>query len=530
EPQARYASALSLAEDLERHLKGIPVLARPSSARYRINKFVRRNRVSVVAAAAVLTLFAAASSVTWYQSRRIAAESRRVARERDKALEVRSFLLEMFGATGPDQPAADALTARQLLDRRAASLAATHGDDSEMRAEMMYVLAEGYEKLGLPAEAEPLAREALRLRRHVFGEQHPDVSASLNLLGWIMRQREDLVEAERLLREAIAVGRTAFPAEGDPRLARALNDLGVVRDARADYAEAKALYEESLAMRKRFLGERHLGVAITTSNLAVVLFRLDDLSGAVTTARSALGLLRDLLGDDHQRTSNVKTNLATMLSRQRDHEAAAALHREILESRKRVVGARHPLVANSMTMLANELRAFKNYAAAESLLASALEILSRAYGTRHSSIASTLRVLGDVKYDAGRPADALRDYDAARDVAQTLGVNARGELGIVLRRASRAHEALGDYRRAEVELREFVRIARLAPARAVGTEANVFLLEFLVRRGKTSAAAELLEAMDGAADSSLSQALRERITAARRQLRASPGPRLAGRG
>ncbi|MGQ0642836.1 MAG: serine/threonine-protein kinase, partial [Gemmatimonadaceae bacterium] len=84
EPQARYASALSLAEDLERHLKGIPVLAQPSSARYRINKFVRRNRVSVVAAAAVLTLFAGASSVTWYQSRRIAAESRRVARERDK--------------------------------------------------------------------------------------------------------------------------------------------------------------------------------------------------------------------------------------------------------------------------------------------------------------------------------------------------------------------------------------------------------------------------------------------------------------
>ncbi len=517
EPQQRYASALSLSEDIERHFKGIPVLARPTSARYRLGKFVRRNRVAVLGTAALLALFGAASTVTWYQSRRIAAESVRVTRERDKALEVRSFLLEMFGATGPDQPA-DAVTARQLLDRRAADLKRTHADDPEMRAEMMYVLSEGYEKLSLPAQAEPLAREALQLRRQVFGDRHPDVAASLNLLGWIRRQRADLTEAERHLREAIAVGRAVFPAEGDTRLARALNDLGVVRADAADYREARTLYDESLTMRKRLLGERHLGVAITTSNLAVVLLRQQDLNGAVAMARSALTRFRELLGEEHQRTASAKENLATMLSMQGDHEASAALHREILESRKRTLGARHPLVATSMTMVANQMRAFKQYAQAESLLVAALGILREAHGPRHNTIASTLRVLGDVKYDAGRPADALKDYGMARDIAEALGVSGRNELGIVRRRSARAREALGDHAGAEHDLREFVRVARLAPTPSIGLEAEVFLLEFLVRRGRAVEGKALLTAIEAKPESTLSRALRQRVTAARREL------------
>jgi WD40 repeat protein len=50
----RYASASDLAADIRRHLQHEPVAARPPSAAYRIQKYVRRHRLFVVAGAAVV--------------------------------------------------------------------------------------------------------------------------------------------------------------------------------------------------------------------------------------------------------------------------------------------------------------------------------------------------------------------------------------------------------------------------------------------------------------------------------------------
>jgi formylglycine-generating enzyme required for sulfatase activity len=54
EPERRYGSAAELAADLQRYLQQEPVLAGPPSAGYRLRKFVRRYRLQVTAAAAVL--------------------------------------------------------------------------------------------------------------------------------------------------------------------------------------------------------------------------------------------------------------------------------------------------------------------------------------------------------------------------------------------------------------------------------------------------------------------------------------------
>jgi serine/threonine protein kinase/formylglycine-generating enzyme required for sulfatase activity len=55
DPNHRYSSAAGLAADLESYLQHEPVSARPPSARYRFDRFVRRYRVQVVAATFVLS-------------------------------------------------------------------------------------------------------------------------------------------------------------------------------------------------------------------------------------------------------------------------------------------------------------------------------------------------------------------------------------------------------------------------------------------------------------------------------------------
>jgi hypothetical protein len=54
EPQRRYASAAELSEDLRRHMEALPVLAQEDKWTYRAGKFIRRNRLTVGAAALVV--------------------------------------------------------------------------------------------------------------------------------------------------------------------------------------------------------------------------------------------------------------------------------------------------------------------------------------------------------------------------------------------------------------------------------------------------------------------------------------------
>ena len=69
EPQYRYASVDQLAEDIRRHLDGLPVSARKGTWSYRTGKFVRRHKVSVAAAAIVFATLIIAVVVTLREAR-----------------------------------------------------------------------------------------------------------------------------------------------------------------------------------------------------------------------------------------------------------------------------------------------------------------------------------------------------------------------------------------------------------------------------------------------------------------------------
>lgn len=65
EPDGRYASAAALADDIHRHLDGLPVKAHPNTLAYRAKRFVRRNRTPVFAAAVAAIGFAVGVVQPW---------------------------------------------------------------------------------------------------------------------------------------------------------------------------------------------------------------------------------------------------------------------------------------------------------------------------------------------------------------------------------------------------------------------------------------------------------------------------------
>lgn len=68
DPEERYASAASMADDLRRHLQSQPIRAHPPRLSYRLRKFVHRHRTGVVVAVLVAAIVVAAVGYEMYRT------------------------------------------------------------------------------------------------------------------------------------------------------------------------------------------------------------------------------------------------------------------------------------------------------------------------------------------------------------------------------------------------------------------------------------------------------------------------------
>ncbi len=80
EPSRRYASVEQFANDIKRHLDGLPVIARPDTFSYRFEKFIARNKISVIAGILIFFSLIGGITATIYQAKR--AEQQRILAEK----------------------------------------------------------------------------------------------------------------------------------------------------------------------------------------------------------------------------------------------------------------------------------------------------------------------------------------------------------------------------------------------------------------------------------------------------------------
>jgi eukaryotic-like serine/threonine-protein kinase len=485
EPAHRYATAEALAEDVRRHLEGLPVLARKGTVGYRAGKFVRRNRAAVFLGTAVLALVVG-FAVT------MAIQARRLAQERDKAQRVTAVLLEVFRLSDPGQTRGTAVTAREVLDRGTARIRGELEEQPEVRATLLDTMGRAYSGLGLYEQAAPLLREALETRRQVLGNEHADVLATLNALGNLQYDQGDYPAAERTLREALVLKRKTHGSE-HAEVARALNSLASVRLRLGDARGAQGLYREGLDMRRRVLGPEHPDVARSLHNLALVANDLGDLAQAEALHRESLALKRRIHGEAHADVARGMTNLALVLYSKGDLGDSVALLREGLERQRRLLGSEHPDVARSLNNLANALLEHGDYPEAESLYRESVAIGRKALGGEHAELAISLDNLGCVLTRRGEPAAAVPLHREALAMRRKLLGAEHPHVANNLGALADALYALGDDAGAESLHREALAMRRklLGDDHVNVSEGLNGLIEVLRGRGRLAEAEAL---------------------------------------
>jgi len=458
EPNRRYESADQFAEDVRRHLEGLPVNARGDTWTYRAGKFVRRHRVGVASAATfVLVLVGFATSMA-VQARRIARERDVASLERAKAEQVSDFMVELFQVSDPSESRGNSITAREILDEGAARVADELTDQPEIQASMMNVMGEVYKSLGLYAEAATLLDSTLAIRRRVLGEEHPDVAVTLLSLGQLRYETGLYEEAEQLYRRALDIQGQAGSDETD--IARTKYELAALLDEQR-FDGAEDLYREALATDRGVYGDDDPTVADDLTALGGLLRRKGMYPASESLLVEGLDIRRRHLGDDHLDVGHSLNQLARLYTLWGRHEDALPLALEGLEIRRLHFGD-HAEVAASLGNVAGIQSNLGDHAASELTRLESLEMLQRIFGDDHPYVAGTMNSLADVRYAKGDLVSAEATYRRALELHRSHLPPGSPNLGYPLTGLGRVLMDLDRFGEAEVYLREAVEVRTAA--------------------------------------------------------------------
>ena len=283
----RYETANGLAEDIQRYLTDQPVEARRPSRIYRLKKFIRRNKVGVLAGSAIvpaLALGLISASLGFIQARRQAQIARPKSKSPTQAArseQVAQFLKDMLQGVGPSVALGrDTTMLREIVDKTAKRIGTDLKDQPDVEIEMRATLAQVYEQLQDYQTMEQTVRETLRLARAHFGEENTAVADALSQLGTALVGIRKIDEAETCARQAVAMQRRL---RGNDSLQEA-SALGLLADvlrhqsllssgssAKSKLAEAETAIRAALKINEKRLGDKNSDVVWALHYLAMVL-------------------------------------------------------------------------------------------------------------------------------------------------------------------------------------------------------------------------------------------------------------------
>lgn len=453
-PADRYASAKSLADELERWLADEPVAACPESWTARLSRWGRRHRALVGTAVALLFTSLVATTIAAFvvsseRERTLRADqqaelNRRAAAAADQqaeinrraAADVADLLQQLFRSADPigyegfgmrdgKQRAAD-VTARQLLDAAAKEVSLRLSDSPEVQSALFETMGNSYRGLADYATAERFLLDSLEIRRRLFGDEHVAVAASLFSLGILRQDTGKYDEAERLYREALDL-QVRLIGPGDLAVSRTEFQLAWIL-SQQPYAEvqnrerneeAEKFIRDALAIRREKLGKNHHDVGVMLATLAGIrMARVPDLGPAAEKDAQALLIEAFQILDRPENRSDIGSATAYFIKGEslrsmRKFKEAVEAHQKVVEISRRQLGDAHPMYALMLATLAGTQRQAGDLDGAYKSITEVLGIARKSAMRSQPGILDIFIQFGDGMRDARNFAEAEALYREA---------------------------------------------------------------------------------------------------------------------
>jgi serine/threonine-protein kinase len=458
DPARRYASAVQLAEDVQRYLDGLPVGAQKDSFSYRTGKFIKRNKIGVAAAAIILLTLIGGIIATAWQVRRATAQAKIAASERDrarteaaKAERINAFLQSVFASADPSwyssgQGQRGEVKVVDVLEQAGRRIDVDFKDQPEIRAELHHTIGTTYQSLGQYQQSGQHYRAALDVYRALYGERHPEVAEALYYLGASMAGTGDTPGAIAYYRQSLEIFRSVDPNNANvPYL---LSDLAGALNAVGQTAEAEQVALEGLELSRQRYGNQHVLTGSLLSVLGGLYEGRGDLRQAETFYQTALVTFNGI-PNGRMLSSGILSNLGRLSLYKGAFKQAETNYREAIEISRQNLNETHPHQITLLVGLA-EVHYFQGaYADAEREAASVLALMRRIPSYNPDYQVQALSLLSLTHTKANRPAragaflrEALTLYNNIPDRDQLYAGALLGEALAEMKREKEARSLL----------------------------------------------------------------------------------------
>lgn len=418
EPERRYGSAAELAADVRRHLEGLPIQARPSTAWYRASRFAARNAVAVAATTAVLLSLVVGLGVALLQANRAARERDLARQESTKAQTVSDFLIEIFDDANPFESApADA---RDLLARGEQRIGAALREQSSARADLLGAMSRAYLGLGDREAAERLSGEALELEREQLEEGHPELVQAMLDHAKALNSSGDSNSALELARNALQD--LEEHGNSDHDVAIELHRLLASYKGQSDPSAAELHLREALRLEDGRRSGPSVTRALLEHDLALLWGRQGRTEEAMEMRLAALEMLEPLAEPGAPVVFQMQSNLAVHLFRAGRFPEAKPLFEASIEGMESRFGADHPSLIPALTSYGRGLLAEGEFERAAAPIEQAYEIARPLGEIRFTAVAAKIN-LATLRREQGELEVALQLYEEAMDRLQQQGID-----------------------------------------------------------------------------------------------------------
>ncbi|WP_426162743.1 tetratricopeptide repeat protein [Sandarakinorhabdus sp. DWP1-3-1] len=370
----------------------------------------RQRQLAIVAGASAIGFVVMAGlAVSAVLARNEAVLQRDIARQKTITAErTVEFVQSLFEVSDPSEAKGAQVSALAILEKGAARIAGSLGNEPSVKAELMTTLSKVYLGLGSLRKGDAIIRDSLRLK-----VDDPGVAArQLLALGDSETRQGEYATAAKTFTRALALASDS--RRGNPALiAPILVGRGEARSAVDDTRGAEADIRRALAVDRAGFGDRHPAVARDLEALGLNALAEDRLGDAKALFERALAIRIPLQGLAHPRVSEDYNELGSIAYLQRDSAAAEALWTRALKSDELVLGPDHPDVAISINNVARVMLERRGFAEAYKLLVRARDISLRQRSATHDDLAFVLGNLGLAERGLGQAAAATATLQAA---------------------------------------------------------------------------------------------------------------------
>jgi len=463
ETALRYPSVDAMAEDLRRHRESLPISAHPTTASYRVKKFVRRHKALVLAAAAVTLSLVAGLGMTLWQAR-LARENYEKSQRLfgDVRKLANSFIFDMDDAIA-ELPGSTSVRARMV--RNAIGYLDRLASESTGEAQLQEELAAAYEKigdvqgrpgganLGDTAAALDSYRKAEKIREAVFDQgstaQRDDLARTYLRISSVLKAAGDFPGSLEYDRKALAIRQALLelePANVERRrslaatftaLSGSFSLMGEWQGVLENRQRAHAIYEDVLRREPENESDQR-NLALSNYRMSSILFFQKKMDQGLVHARRALEIDEELLrrhpgnvqfqvavAQDHTFYGNGLAQAGQVQKGLDELKIGRDRYSRLAELDPREVRTRTLLATNEVFTVRALLLEGKSQEAlplAQSALAARVKLSKENpmnAGAR-GEVAESYGALGDVWAKAGKTAQALESYQEAIVVLTAL--------------------------------------------------------------------------------------------------------------